>query len=168
MDESGSDSSRSPKRRRISHSGQTDSRYSSPDELAASSDHELRYTRRASSSANKDLSRRQSYHDAASEDSPDELDHTVHTFYRGSKGRGRRGSDSMSSREQSVVTARSRPSSERKLSYMKYKQRLVLKGHRRGVAAVKFSPDGRCIASCCELPEMGFRVSGLMGKYISG
>jgi len=34
--------------------------------------------------------------------------------------------------------------------YVPYKQKLVLKGHRRGVAAVRFSPDGRSIASCCE------------------
>ena len=151
MHDSDSGSSRSLKRRRISNSGQPNSRYSSPDELAASSDHEFRYRRRASSSAHKDLagSRRQSYHDVASDESPDELDHTVHTFYRDKRARGRRNPDSMSSREQSAVTARSRPSPERKLSYVKYKQKLVLKGHRRGVAAVKFSPDGRCIASCC-------------------
>ena len=152
MDESDSESSHSLKRRRISNNVQSNSRYSSPDELAASSDHEFRYRRRASSSAHKDLagSRRQSYHDADSDESPDELDHTVHTFYRENRARGRKTSDSMSSREQTVVTARSRPSPERKLSYMKYNQKLVLKGHRRGVAAVKFSPDGRCIASCCE------------------
>ncbi|MCJ1413753.1 WD domain protein [Xylographa parallela] len=150
MDESDSESSHSLKRRRISNNVQSNSRYSSPDELAASSDHEFRYRRRASSSAHKDLagSRRQSYHDADSDESPDELDHTVHTFYRENRARGRKTSDSMSSREQTVVTARSRPSPERKLSYMKYNQKLVLKGHRRGVAAVKFSPDGRCIASC--------------------
>ena len=152
MHEYDSESSRSQKRRRITNSGQPTSRYSSPDELAASSDHEFRYRRRASSSAHKDLagSRRQSYHDVDSDESPDELDHTVHTFYRDKRARGRRNPDSMSSREQSAVTTKSRPSPERKPSYMKYKQILVLKGHRRGVAAVKFSPDGRCIASCCE------------------
>lgn len=30
-----------------------------------------------------------------------------------------------------------------------YKPKLVLRGHRKGVAQVKFSPDGRWIASCC-------------------
>lgn len=152
MDESDFESSRSPKRRRISGSVPTTSRYSSPDELAASSDHENNYSPRASFTVRKESigPRRQSYHDADSEDSPDELDHTVHTFYRENRGRGRRASDSVSSREQSVITARSRPSPERQISYLRYNQKLVLKGHRRGVAAVKFSPDGRCIASCCK------------------
>lgn len=33
---------------------------------------------------------------------------------------------------------------------LNYKPRLVLKGHKRAVSAVKFSPDGRLIASACE------------------
>ena len=33
--------------------------------------------------------------------------------------------------------------------YTPYRERMVLKGHKKGVAAVKFSPDGRLIASCC-------------------
>lgn len=32
--------------------------------------------------------------------------------------------------------------------YLPYKEKLVLKGHKKGVASVKFSPDGRLIASC--------------------
>jgi len=140
MDESDFESSPSPKRRR------TMSRYSSPDELAASPDHEPRYARRTSS---HEVSRRQSYHDGASEGSPDELNDSVHEFYRDNSKRGRGTSSTSSSRDQSVMTARSRLSPDREVSYMEYKQQLVLKGHRRGVAAVKFSPDGRCIASCC-------------------
>lgn len=31
-----------------------------------------------------------------------------------------------------------------------YKEKLVLRGHQRGVAAVQFSPDGSMIASCCK------------------
>jgi len=30
-----------------------------------------------------------------------------------------------------------------------YKPKLILRGHKRGVAAVKFSPDGKWVASCC-------------------
>lgn len=159
MDESDFESSPSPKRRRISESAHTTSRYSSPDELAASFDHEPRYKRRTSSTprAHTKESRRQAYHDEASEESPDELNGSVHEFYRDSRKRGRGASTSTSSRDQSVMTARSRLSPEREVSYVDYEQKLVLRGHRRGVAAVKFSPDGRCIASCCkfQLAEHG-------------
>ena len=158
MDESDIESSRSIKRRRLSGDGRTSSRCSSPDELAASSDRERSYERRADSGVHNTLnsSRRQSYRDI-SEDSADELNEDrVHTFYRDSRSRDRRSPDSPSSGAQSAITARSRASSERKPLYTNYRQKVVLKGHRRGVAAVKFSPDGRCIASCCE----SFIVSG--------
>ena len=32
---------------------------------------------------------------------------------------------------------------------LNYAPHMTLRGHKRGVAAVKFSPDGRLIASCC-------------------
>lgn len=35
----------------------------------------------------------------------------------------------------------------KRLNYMPY---MTLRGHKRGVAAVKFSPDGKWIASCCK------------------
>lgn len=38
----------------------------------------------------------------------------------------------------------------RRLHYVPY---LTLRGHKRGIAAVKFSPDGKWIASCCEENE---------------
>lgn len=47
-----------------------------------------------------------------------------------------------------IATPRELP--ERPPQYLPYKQKLVLKGHKRGVAAVRFSPNGRLIASCCK------------------
>lgn len=35
-------------------------------------------------------------------------------------------------------------------SQIRYRPSMILRGHKRAVAAVKFSPDGRWIASCCE------------------
>lgn len=37
-----------------------------------------------------------------------------------------------------------------------YKEKMVLKGHRRPVSTVKFSPDGILVASCCESPLYPF------------
>ncbi|KAL8650366.1 MAG: hypothetical protein Q9226_005177 [Calogaya cf. arnoldii] len=160
-----------PKRRRIN--GKHDpSRYSSPDELAASSDHDTpTYHRRTSS---KNLSRtsaetqRRSYEDSPPEDSPDELDHTIHTFYRG--GLRRKNLQRTASRhatpdapsEISLLTPVQAPASPTtsippttplpppliEARYLPYKPKMVLKGHRKGVAAVRFSPQGDKIASC--------------------
>ena len=162
MDESGDESRRLLKRRRVNGNTRAEeSRYSSPDELAASSDHEANYARRASSSNHRELleHRRRSYNKSDSDESPDELDHTVHTFYRGSKGTSRSESRSPLSRGTSTPTPRSRTPLEFKQTYTGYRQKLVLKGHRKGVAAVKFSPDGKCIASCCEPSPMPFRAT---------
>ncbi|MCJ1328087.1 WD domain protein [Thelotrema lepadinum] len=99
-------------------------RYSSPDELAgrdSSEDQATRYNRRRSSGKVKDTadypsavhrrsgrkSKSNSYDDGAEltptrpprnedEGSPDELDHTVHTFYRGRRGRAGSGSGTAS------------------------------------------------------------------------
>ena len=99
-------------------------RYSSPDELAgrdSSDDQATRYNRRRSSGKIKDTadypttirrrsgrkSKSNSYDDGAEstptrpprredEGSPDELDHTVHTFYRGRRGRAGSGSGTAS------------------------------------------------------------------------
>lgn len=142
--------SRSPKRRRVNGH---DARYSSPDELAASSDHEIPYHQRTNSIPHRDPGeqlRRCSYDVSISEDSPDELDHTIHTFYRDGWNRSQRPSRDAPSIERPIVTPRIATPPRKKPVFVRYKQKLVLRGHRRGVAAVRFSPDGRLIASCCE------------------
>ena len=44
-------------------------------------------------------------------------------------------------------TKRQKIERPRRLNYVPY---MTLKGHKRGVAQVKFSPDGKWIASCCK------------------
>lgn len=47
-----------------------------------------------------------------------------------------------------VATAKSQsPPRDRQLGY---KPKLILRGHKKGVAQVRFSPDGKWIASCCK------------------
>jgi COMPASS component SWD3 len=132
----------------VDHETRESSRYSSPDELAASPDPQSQERRRSLGIQKEhgEYSRR-SYPEDEAEDSPDELDHTRHAFYRGGRGRG--SSTTTSSRDQSIVTVRSRASRERQVPFYKYKEKMVLHGHKKGVAAVKFSPDGRLLASCC-------------------
>ena len=157
MEGSDHERSRLPKRRRVNSKGNTP-RYSSPDELAASSDHEASYATyaaRNTSNPKRDSGEqnlRRSYDDSGSEGSPDELDHTIHTFYRGeSWNRSRRESREKSTTdERSIATSRTGTPPMIKPLYVRYKQKMVLKGHRRGVAAVRFSPDGLLIASCCK------------------
>ena len=157
MEDSDIEQSRSPKRRRVDSNSHDTSRYSSPDELAASSDHDETYIRRRSSNVHRERETavehmRRSYDESATEESPDELDHTMHTFYRDDRTRSRRESrdDSVSGQSLTSIEAGSwKPT--RKQRPLSYKQKLVLKGHKRGVAAVRFSPDGLLIASCCEL-----------------
>ena len=47
-----------------------------------------------------------------------------------------------------IATPRELPT--RPPQYVPYRQKMVLKGHKGGVAAIRFSPNGRLIASCCE------------------
>ncbi|KAI4279786.1 MAG: hypothetical protein LQ337_000066 [Flavoplaca oasis] len=160
----------SPKRRRI-NGNHSPSRYSSPDELAASSDHDTPTFHRRTSS--KNLSRtsadtqRRSYERSPPEDSPDELDHTIHSFYRGGLRRNLQPTASRhvtpdAPSEISLLTPVQAPASPptslppttplppsiNEARYLPYKPKMVLKGHRKGVAAVRFSPKGDKIASC--------------------
>jgi len=96
---------------------------------------------------------------------PDELDHTAaHTFYRdpyrnsfSAQARQSHGHLRVPSRSPSrgpaysIATGTPPPVEEiKEVKYVPYREKMVLKGHKRGVAAVRFSPDGRMIASCCE------------------
>ena len=50
-------------------------------------------------------------------------------------------------------TPREREDDSRPLG-VHYKPYMTLRGHKRGVAAVRFSPNGKWIASCCEQSDM--------------
>lgn len=161
-----------PKRRRI-NGNREPSRYSSPDELAASFDHDTPTFHRRTSSKNPSRTsaetQRRSYDDSPPEDSPDELDHTIHTFYRGGLRRNLQPTASRHATpdapsEISLLTPIQAPASPatsvppttplpppvNEARYLPYKPKMVLRGHRKGVAAVRFSPKGDKIASCCE------------------
>ena len=47
-----------------------------------------------------------------------------------------------------ITTPRELPA--RPPQYLPYRQKMALKGHKRAVATVRFSPNGRLIASCCK------------------
>lgn len=130
---------RSAKRRRVyDDSGDSTPRYSSPDELA---DHRPR--RSSNLKSTKDSSGRRRSH--SSDGSIDELDHTY-------QNRNRSRSRSQSSSRDSHRSSHSSPGPPSPPKYqplkLNYKQKLVLEGHKRGVAQVRFSPDGLWIASC--------------------
>ncbi len=146
MEHSDIEQGHSPKRRRISNDDAAPG-YGSPDELGADSDHA--YTERRNSDFRRERTgpRDISYPGSAS---PDELDHTIPTP-RESDGYDRSDIDSRDG--SSTPTPRNRtPTSfkPKEAVFVPYKLRTVLQGHKRGVAAVRFSPDGRMIASCCE------------------
>lgn len=144
------DEIRSRKRRRVEQSYDQASGFSSPDELAASSDHEGVIIRRASRLETRDSQgpRQRSFDDSEAEDSPDEL--AIHTVNRAWRVRSKTESTTASVQDESTGTpidASPLPLPEK--PPMRYRNRLVLRGHKKGVAAVKISPDGQYIASCC-------------------
>ncbi|KAI4202708.1 MAG: hypothetical protein LQ350_002374 [Teloschistes chrysophthalmus] len=166
---------RSPKRRRV-NGNLSPARYSSPDELAGSSDHEtpLTYHRRRTSSSNLRRTptdhRRRSY-ERSDPDSPDELDHTTYpTFWHDKNRREGLRPPTAASRHVTPETPRSEismltlpaqspeypplspatplPPPPKQARYLPYRLKMVLRGHKKGVAAVRFSPTGDMIASC--------------------
>jgi WD40 repeat protein len=62
-------------------------------------------------------------------------------------------SNSQTPRERDQQTDDSRPLG------VHYKPYMTLRGHKRGVAAVRFSPNGKWIASCCEEFDRNKRYS---------
>ena len=205
-------STRYSKRRRVSSpiKEEPPAYNSSPDELAASSDHEKYHSQRAPSKTLREgRGRKRSYADiysanstavasedghselasaphaseetpnvliiaaASGEDSPDELDHTTPIFFRrpfraSFSKESRRPHEKIASQSPSpppysrlsspIATPRTPP--VRPPKYEPYKEKMVLTGHRKGVAAVRFSPDGRLIASCCKLQSLPiYRIS---------
>ena len=142
--------SQSPKRRRLNGNS---SRSISPDELAASSPREPIYSRRASTNHRDAGEHRRRSYDSNAYSSPDELDHTVHTIYRDPRYQRSSREESIASADGSIATVTPRrPSTppRKDQRYLPYREKLVLKGHHKGVAAVRFSPNGRMIASCCK------------------
>jgi len=175
MEDSKRPKTRASKRRRLTNSQaaspspqpSSPQRHSSPDELAAESSPVHPPHRTPSNSIVQRGTPRTDYSSASSqEDSPDELDHTTqHTFFReeyhGSFSKAARQSHGhlrVPSRSRSpppysrisTPVATPKPHQERgEATYVPYTQRMLLRGHKKGVAAVRFSPDGKLIASCC-------------------
>lgn len=126
---------RPQKRRRVYDDSEASTpRYSSPDELA-----EERPYRSSKPSTRPDTGARR--RSRTSDVSADELDHT----YEHSRSRTRSSSPE-SPRSHSPANAPSPPTY--KPLRLNYKQKYILRGHRKGVAQVRFSPDGRWLASC--------------------
>jgi COMPASS component SWD3 len=131
---------RSSKRRRVYDDSEASTpRYSSPDEV------DDRQPRRSSKLSNRKDSggRRRS---RSSDVSDDESDHGYHRRNRSRSSSGADTPRSSHSHSHSPDDPPSPPSY--KPLKLSYKCKFILKGHKKGVSQVRFSPDGRWIASC--------------------
>ena len=150
------------KRRRLNGAeGSSRSDSGSPDELGASPPHQ----NHNGSVCRYDTAepRGRSYPNSMSDrDSPDELGNATPLYpdLESEEDEHSEGNSPQRSSRSSTTTPIDTPAdtpkdttpvpTPKKIRYAPYRQKLVLKGHRRGVAFVRFSPDGRMVASCCE------------------
>ncbi|CAL3973244.1 unnamed protein product [Diplocarpon coronariae] len=125
---------RSKRQRTYDDSEMSSPRYSSPDELG---DHKS--YRSSMPKPRKNSGQRRRSH--SSDGSADELDHAYHK-----RPRSRSSSVGTQHSSYSYPDAHS-PPAYRPLK-LNYRTKFILKGHRKGVSQVRFSPNGRWIASC--------------------
>jgi len=126
----------SPKRRRLSayDSDDSSSRYSSANENVD----------RISYRSSKSNTRRDSDARRRSPSSDGSIDEVVHTFKSRTRSSSR---DRHIDRLAALDDEGASPSTYKPLK-LNYKQKFILKGHTKGVSQVRFSPDGKWIASC--------------------
>ena len=126
---------RSSKRRRVYDDSEASTpRYSSPDELAEHKPH-----RSSKLNPRRDAGARR--RSPSTDGSIDELDHTY-------QRRKRSRSSSVDSQDTSHSTPDAPSPPVYKPLKVNFKQKFILRGHKKGVSQVRFSPDGRWIASC--------------------
>ncbi|KAM3077280.1 WD domain protein [Clarireedia jacksonii] len=137
---------RRPSKRRRYDSETSTPGYSSADELANEP------IRPSNNGARRESVRRQS-RTYSSDGSADELDHThpshqsPHDRLNSHRLRSRSSSPEDTPRSSHSSPGPPSPPAHAPLK-LNYKQKFILRGHRKGVAQVRFSPNGRWIASC--------------------
>jgi COMPASS component SWD3 len=151
---------RSTNKRRRYDSDASTPRYSSPDELQNELQRihtDQRSTaRRTSNPPHRDSNARRRAGNSDNIErslSPDELDHTFFADADNRSNRSRRRSSTPRSRGSSIASDEGERISVSaspvvKVKPVRYREKLVLLGHQKGVSQVRFSPDGRWVASC--------------------
>ncbi|KAF8860751.1 WD40 repeat-like protein [Acephala macrosclerotiorum] len=134
---------RTKKRSRYDDSEASTPRDSSPDELADPRDHQQYRSSRQSVGRRDSAPRRRAH---SSDGSVDELDDTYHEQHGRRREHSNRSSPETPDSSHSSIRAPS-PPAYRPLK-LNYRCKFILRGHKKGVAQVRFSPDGRWIASC--------------------